>query len=596
MLLRKSDFNSDASALNHGAAAVDPIPTRILNRSLGEAATQSEFGSKGEASSTPVSFWNSLRYLSVTRLMIAGILLLVLPVYYRRFETGALQDLNVFLSIAAIYAVVAIVLLLLIGRLPLSFQFQMRGQVAIDLCFLGLLVASAGGPRSGFGLLFLVPVAGAAILSSQRAALFTAAVSSCLLLAQSVWLLLESASEPGLISAASTCTMLFAVAFVVNRLAERAKEQEARAIRRGTDLRNQLMVNQMVIAELADGVLIFNSSGRVRVMNRAAHNILGTQPTDPQFQPAVSTLTGFLPSGPGWEMVSEQLRLWQASGRPPNYQIEVAIQPDLTAERVNRHTRARLRFLQSGTDSGDVVLVIEDLARVEQQAQQLKLASMGRLSASIAHEIRNPLGAIRHASSLLSESQLASQATSARLLRIIEDNSVRINRIIEDILAIARRERSQPEEVDLALFLANFLPEFCESQRTPPGVIAVDIQASQPIRFDPAHLQQVIVNLLGNALRYASGRPGSIRVVWQPAKQGGALDLLVLDDGPGVPSQILPNLFEPFATTESKGTGLGLFLARELCEMNGASLRYEPAAEPQSAASGGFIISVPIAG
>jgi two-component system, NtrC family, sensor histidine kinase PilS len=561
-------------------------------------------------------FWNSLRYLAVTRLLIAGILTLVLPLYFKRYETSLLQDTNLFLLVAGLYVVFAIIALVSIGRVRIKFNHQLAAHIAGDLLFLSLVAFAAGGARSGFGLLMMAPVAGAAILVTPTWALFAAAIASVSLLGQSVFIYLRDETvEPGFFAAAATGATLFAVAYILNRLAARAATNEARAQRRGTDLRNQLMINQMVIAELTDGVLIFNGDGKVRVMNRAAQQLLGSMPAQELAQAAGSTITGFLPTGPGWAVVAEQLHLWQQAGSPSLHVVEVGLMPSSTINHWQRSQRVRLRFLsdiksvekvdakaiKSGSpprmqfseskligSSGaseinigpDFVLVIEDLDRIEQQAQQLKLASMGRLSASIAHEIRNPLGAIRHANGLLSES-LGDQVKPAqqRLARIVEDNTVRINRIVEDILSIARRDSAQIEDIDLAAFLADFLPDFVKQQGSEDTAISLELRCTDPMPFDPAHLHQILVNLLTNALRYATSNAGSIRVVWQFSKDRRVYELLVADDGPGVPSQLTATLFEPFATTDSKGTGLGLYLARELCNINQASLRYERASE-----------------
>jgi two-component system, NtrC family, sensor histidine kinase PilS len=561
-------------------------------------------------------FWNSLRYLAVTRLLIAGILTLVLPLYAKRYETSLLQNTNLFLLVAGLYVVFAVVALVCIGRIRIKFNHQLAVHIAGDLLFLSLVVFAAGGARTGFGLLMMAPVAGAAILVTPTWALFAAAIASVSLLGQSVVIFVRDETvEPGFFAAAATGATLFAVAFVLNRLAARAAINEARAQRRGTDLRNQLMINQMVIAELTDGVLIFNSDGKVRVMNRAAQQLLGSMPAQELAQAAGSTITGFLPTGPGWAVVAEQLHLWQQAGSPSSHVIEVGLLPSSTINHWQRSQRVRLRFLSNskpiekttkrgfvsafqadgqlvqakpnrlGAEQGasiahDFVLVIEDLDRIEQQAQQLKLASMGRLSASIAHEIRNPLGAIRHANGLLSES-LGDQVKPAqqRLARIVEDNTVRINRIVEDILSIARRDSAQIEDVDLAGFFADFLPDFARQQGCADAVIRLELRCIEPMPFDPAHLHQILVNLLTNALRFASGKVGSIRLVWQFSQDRRVYELLVADDGPGVPGQLTATLFEPFATTDSKGTGLGLYLARELCSINETSLHYERLAE-----------------
>ncbi len=565
------------------------------------------------------SFWNSLRYLAVTRLLIAGILTLVLPIYAKRFETSLLQNSNLFLLVAGCYVLFAIIVLISIGRIRVRFNNQLAVHIAGDLLFLSLVIFAAGGARTGFGLLLMAPVAGAAILVTPVWALFAAAIASISLVGQSLVILLrEDGAEPGFFSAAATGATLFAIAFVLNRLAARATLNEARAQRRGSDLRNQLMINQMVIAELTDGVLIFNADGKVRVMNRAAQQLLGSMPARELAQAAGSTITGFIPTGPGWSVVSEQLHLWKEAGSPSLHSVEVGLLPSQTINHWQRSQRVRLRFLsdarsversaESSTGKAnqsslpklaaalrsaasgpspresavgrDFVLVIEDLDRIEQQAQQLKLASMGRLSASIAHEIRNPLGAIRHANGLLNES-LGDGAKPAqqRLARIVEDNTVRINRIVEDILSIARRDSAQIEEIDLASFFADFLPDFIAQQNCQSSIISLELHSTEVMHFDPAHLRQIMINLLNNALRYASTKEGAIRIVWQLSPARRSFELLVADDGPGVPSQLTETLFEPFATTDSKGTGLGLYLTRELCNINEASLRYERSAE-----------------
>jgi two-component system sensor histidine kinase PilS (NtrC family) len=223
------------------------------------------------------------------------------------------------------------------------------------------------------------------------------------------------------------------------------------------------------------------------------------------------------------------------------------------------------------------VAVIDDLRELEERAQQLKLASMGRLSASIAHEIRNPLAAIRHANGLLAE-QLG-EPRLQRLARIVETNTVRIDRVVEDVLAIARRERPSLEPLDIARFLEVLIPEIVVMSGTDRRRIEVALAADAPILFDPGQLRQVLVNLVGNALRYASDAPSAVRIEWRrdPADR---LELRVSDDGPGLAPGMIDHVFEPFFTTESRGTGLGLYLAREFCAANGAALRYEVSTAP----------------
>jgi two-component system sensor histidine kinase PilS (NtrC family) len=218
------------------------------------------------------------------------------------------------------------------------------------------------------------------------------------------------------------------------------------------------------------------------------------------------------------------------------------------------------------------VIFLQDVTAIENQAQQLKLASMGRLAASIAHEVRNPLSAIGHATALLGED--LEQPVHIRLLKIVGDNVARVNRMVEDILQLSRKVQVQEEPLPLAAFLAELRMEFQETHGLAEGVVRIEPAGAATVRFDPLHLREIVLNLLNNAVRYASGAPGSMRL-FLIADRSGRLELHVQDDGPGISPEVRAHLFEPFYTTSSKGTGLGLYLARELCLNNGALLDYE---------------------
>ena len=238
------------------------------------------------------------------------------------------------------------------------------------------------------------------------------------------------------------------------------------------------------------------------------------------------------------------------------------------------------------------MIFLQDVTAIENQAQQLKLASMGRLTASIAHEVRNPLSAIGHATSLLAED--LAEPSHARLLKIVGDNVARVNRMVEDILQLSRKVQPHSEPLPLGAFLAEIRTEFQETHALPDDMIWVGGAGNAPVRFDALHLREVVVNLLTNAIRYASGTPGSIRL-FVVSDSPGRMELHVQDDGPGITPEVRAHLFEPFYTTSSKGTGLGLYLARELCLNNGAMLDYEyrfdPGAFGLRKASGRFVIT-----
>jgi two-component system, NtrC family, sensor histidine kinase PilS len=220
------------------------------------------------------------------------------------------------------------------------------------------------------------------------------------------------------------------------------------------------------------------------------------------------------------------------------------------------------------------VIFLEDLTRVQQQAQQLKLASLGRLTANIAHEIRNPLSAINHATELLLEETGLRSPSHARMLQIIHDNTQRLDRMVQDVLKLNRRDRAVREQFDLGDFLETFATEFCEIEKISTDIIRLDEEIQPTISFDRSHLNQIMWNLCRNALRYCRKAPGSILVSVRPGPRQGTVELSVIDDGMGIAESLRTHLFEPFFTTASSGTGLGLYIAREICEANAATLDY----------------------
>jgi len=203
----------------------------------------------------------------------------------------------------------------------------------------------------------------------------------------------------------------------------------------------------------------------------------------------------------------------------------------------------------------------------------MKLVALGRLTASIAHEIRNPLSSIGHAAELLDEEGAPPDA-GKRLLAIIRDNVHRLDRIVQEVLYLNRRDRAQPEPLDPSAYLKGFAEEFVIGERVPEDAVDVQIRTAQRMLFDRQHMDQVMWNIVRNAWRHCRKRPGSIRIVVWPAPAPGRLLIDVHDDGPGVPRETQAHLFEPFFTTETSGTGLGLYIARELCDGNGARLEY----------------------
>ena len=226
--------------------------------------------------------------------------------------------------------------------------------------------------------------------------------------------------------------------------------------------------------------------------------------------------------------------------------------------------------------NGGVMIFLEESSRTAHQAQQLKLASLGRLTAGIAHEVRNPLGAISHAGELLGESPQL-DANDKRLVRIIIEQSRRMNIIIENVMQLGRRDRARPVMIPMAYWLQKFIDDFLLSTQAPAAAVRLEVESADiMVEFDPSHLQQILWNLCQNGLRHSGAGENPRLELLVGLNITGRPYLDVVDHGPGVSPENIGNIFEPFFTTDSKGTGLGLYIARELAESNLAQLRYQP--------------------
>jgi two-component system, NtrC family, sensor histidine kinase PilS len=519
-------------------------------------------------SSPSLSHWKSIRLLSACRVVLALLIAIWVPLAEQGAFRLELSDEPRFFGVALAYVGVSLAFWAANRGFDLAFKPFLLTTTLLDIAFLGVLMYYAGGVRASFSILLIAPVAAASVLSSRLQAVFFAAAASLVLLAEATVRVLNSEGtdfgtfvQAGIVGAAT-----FLTALLINQLAIRLAQQEKMVEQRDLDLREQLEINQRIIAELQEGVVILDDEGEPRAMNGAAERMLG-----------------------GMGVVL-----------PPLVPDSSAVPWTVPAEANRPVGKVLMRSVSTSAASRSGLIFVQDQGEVEQRAQQLKLASMGRLSASIAHEIRNPLSAIRHANALLGENLLGenllgenlkpgprpadSSAVAKRLVNMIESNSVRINRIIEDVLSIARRGKNgEAQSMDdlprhaVQPFLSEWLAEYHEQENFKVELVRLFAASDQELAFDPNHLRQVLVNLVGNARRYSSGQAGAIILKWRHRELATGLvsELLIVDDGPGLSSNQSEHLFEPFYSSESTGVGLGLYLARELCAANGAELVYE---------------------
>ncbi|MFG6207140.1 sensor histidine kinase [Pseudomonas retamae] len=433
---------------------------------------------------------------------------------------------------------------------------QLFSLALVDVLLLCGLFFAAGGVGSALGNLLIVSVAISNTLLRRRIGLLIAAIAALGIVGSSFLLgINHSLSANEYLQAGTLGALCFAASLLVQGLVRRLEVSETLAEQRASEVVGLEALNALILQRMRTGILVLDHERRVLLANHSAQTLL-----------ARSHLQGHLIDEFSPTLV-ERLQLWMNNPtlRPQSLKVPgngIELQPNFIALEQSPNPRT--------------LVFLEDLAQITQQAQQLKLAALGRLTAGISHEIRNPLGAISHAAQLLAESEELDSA-DRRLTQIIQDHSQRMNRVIENVLQLSRRQQSAPQRLDLKPWLENFVAESRE-QASERQQIHLRINSGDfTTLMDPNQLRQILDNLLRNGWRHSALLHDQAEV-WlalftDPDSQLAVLE--VQDNGPGVPAEEQAHLFEPFFTTSSQGTGLGLYLSRELCESNQARLDFQ---------------------
>lgn len=499
-------------------------------------------------SSTWEANWRSFQYFNLYRLVLAALFCLAIFFPMEWTTQHKLLFSPLLIGLTGGYMLATFVGLLVATHWQHYFNRQLSVQIVVDIIVVSWLMSIAGGVSSGLSVLLLVSLAAASLVGRGRLVLFYAALATvAVLLVQTYGIFAQDVDQATIVQAGFISAGFFATAILARLLGQRVMINEDLARRRGIALDNQIRISQRVVERMQDGVLIVNPSGSVIQFNPVARTLLGLHAEASLDLPAqVPTL---------WAA----LQLWLAGDSEASLVFCATDGREL-----------RARFEQTSASGDELLIFLEDVGRIKDHAQQLKLASLGRLTASIAHEIRNPLSAIGHAGELLREERRSEM--QERLLRILNDNVTRLDRIVQDILELGRQNRGEPELLPLNEFCAGFVEHFISAESLDDSVVILEAAPPVNICFDRSHLHQLLWNLVSNALRHSTRGEGAVRVLLAPGQGEGRVELHVVDDGPGVPEAVQEQIFEPFFTTHTQGTGLGLFIARELCATNGAQL------------------------
>ncbi|MDR2878200.1 MAG: ATPase [Chromatiales bacterium] len=470
-----------------------------------------------------------------------------LPTPLGSFDLALFEHVSGFYLMACILAALA-----LHWRRP-AIAHQVPIHVMVDILAITLLMHASGGIRSGLGMLLITSIAGGSLLMEGRTARLFAALATMAILTEQVYAELQGGPATDYGQAGLLGASFFATAILAHTLAQRLRDSRALAERRGLDLADMAQLTEYIIQRMQTGILMLDDRPAVRLVNESARRLLNLPAASEQ-----RLLDELCPA------LGARLRDWWDNAAQEPSALRVS---DTGAE-------VMPRFARLGSDHRAGTLVfLEDMTAMAQQAQQLKLASLGRLAAGIAHEVRNPLGAISHASQLLAESPALDPATNRgdyRLVEIIQEHCARVNDIIENILQLGRGSRAQPEEMALRPWLEKFITEFASSERLPPPRIGFEVEPPElSVHADPSQLRQIVWNLCHNGLRH-----GGSTLQLRAGINAEQPWLDVIDDGPGVAPELLTQIFEPFFTSSAQGTGMGLYIARELCASNQARLHY----------------------
>jgi two-component system, NtrC family, sensor histidine kinase PilS len=523
-----------------------------------------------------------LRVYTYYRLVLGCLLLFLLQLDFAPKVFGY-KDSNHFFYTCVFYTSINILTLFLTAKQSLlntqKFPFI---SLVIDVFIISYLMFISGGTLTGIGYLLLVTIAAGGMMLRGRTVVLLAAITTMIVIAEGIFRYFYIESENrSLFSSALLGTLAFVTAVSFHYFSQKLRTSEVEAVSQAEHIAKLQRTAQLILERMRTGIMVLNKEQEIELYNKSAMRLLDL--------PAEKTGINHLSQLPE---LFDKWNSWK-NGQADHSPL-LSLPKHITSE-------IKVNFAQLEPGSSDDLLVfLEDVRALHQQAQQLKLASLGRLTASIAHEIRNPLGAISHATQLLKESENLDQADQ-RLLEIIQNHSQRVNSIIENILQLSRRRASQPEKVDLLHWLPHFIQEYKTSIKQGENLHiefveknlgrahfsdVYDDQGRESLsaKFDTSQLQQVLTNLCDNGLRYTRkeiGKPwlrietGTDNLQQQPY-------IRVIDFGSGIAPDVAGHLFEPFFTTENTGSGLGLYICKELCEANQAFINYQFTTEGES--------------
>jgi len=443
----------------------------------------------------------------------------------------------------------------------ISSDNNIRLMIPIDILFITLLMHASGGVETGLGMLLAISVTAGSLMMRGRLALFFASLATVALISQQFATYFYQINiNTHFTQSALLGISFFAIALLSHSLALHIKASEKLAIETQKSLDSMAQLSEHVIAHMQEGVIAVDPKGIIKLINNAAWKLINKIQTQNEYN-----IHRICPS------LGQELNKYQRD----NISTDSLVVKIPDEENNNIEQKINVKFTALGATKNEGTLIfLEDLSTASQQAQQLKLASIGRLTASIAHEIRNPLGAISHAGQLLQESESLSP-DDQRLTEIITNNSRRMNQVIENVLTLAKQDSANPTLISLKSWLIEISNKIIDSINLKPEQISIQVfNDNLQAYFDVNQIEQAFSILLSNSVRHFDQEIQNLSIELKASSKENQILLEVIDNGPGIAVEHLKNIFEPFYTSLNSGTGLGLYIARELIESNKGQISY----------------------
>lgn len=492
--------------------------------------------------------WSALRLLNHYRLFL---LVAFAAVFYLTDGTTLLgqHDFALFKYTHLAYLFLALTASMTIAMEKPGLETQFYLQAYLDIIILSILMYASGGIQSGLGILLVFQIAVIGHCTKGRYATLFAAITTAVILSQELYTRFAYGAElADFPQTALVSVSVFFVAFLTSVVLP-ARINTKSADNRPLNVKQIAELNSEIIQELESGVLYVDKNNHIQLINDTAREMVDLAGT------ALPMHLGLT-----CEPLYNAMRDWHKNPTSGNRPLVTPV------------TQQELLPCFTRLDDGGTLIKLEDHRVIMQQVQQLKLASLGRLSASIAHEIRNPLGAISNAVQLLGESSRLSDDDN-RLITIAENHTHRINRIIEDVMSLSSRQQAHSELLDVHEVFTRFKERFIEQNELPVDTLTINDIQPMGIIFDPVHFDQVLWNICDNSIKHSHSDELEIQVNCS-YDGNSSVQIDILDNGRGIDFTEQNNVFEPFFTTAHDGTGLGLFIIKELCELNHASISY----------------------